>query len=127
MKKLYALFISFVLLFLQTNIVFAETKNCYIDELGVYIEVPDDFYVFTRGMDRNDPLFYEFGVDSDEFEDGLVETDGYLFALSPDGLYQIEVNTKDVGYNDFICYLDCFILIVGDKDTGNSHLCNHIS
>ena len=115
MKKFYALFISFVLLFLQTNIVFAETKNCYIDELGVYIEVPDDFYVFTRGMDRNDPLFYEFGVDPDEFEDGLVETDTYLFALSPDGLYQIEVNTKDVGYNDFRYIPDSVLQIEANR------------
>ncbi len=101
MKKFISFLIILVLTFLQGYIVIAQEQDYYIEELGVTMSVPDGFDVFTRGMDKNNSLFYEYGLDPDLLEASFDETGTYLYATNWDGTYDIELSIQEVSYDDF--------------------------
>ena len=88
MKRILS-FVFALILFSGLLVLHAETNQYRIDELRLSITMPEEYYVFTRGMDASDPLLQEFEMTPDEVDESLDQD--YLLALSNDGMVMIGI------------------------------------
>ena len=56
-----------------------------IDEIGLTVEIPNDFAVFTREIDENDPALPKYGLTKDFVLSSFQEDNIYLSALNESG------------------------------------------
>lgn len=73
-----------------------ETITYQIDEMGVSVDIPAEFSVFTRGMDENDPLFDMYGLDKETLDTQFESSFIYLNALRGIGTEEIVVTRLGV-------------------------------
>ena len=62
-----------------------------LDDLGLTIDVPSDYYVITRNMDPDDPDLGVFDMDSDEVMKLLEDNDMYLDLLNDDSSFELTI------------------------------------
>lgn len=83
-----------------------ETKHFVISEIGVEVDVPADFYTFTRTIDPADPQLEAAGMTADEVLEEMEQYDTYLICYSPDGSYELGVDSwskddTELNYGDW--------------------------
>lgn len=99
MKRIYRnalVFIAIIVFFSITA--FADTTKEYIfDEGGFSISIPDNYTVFTRDMDENDPKLEQYGMTKESLDSLLIASNAYLIAISDDGIRQLGIKIMDSG------------------------------
>ena len=101
MKKIAAMLMAIILV---SNLVIparAASEEYVVSEMGISLEIPDEYIVFTRDMDKNDPAFADFGVSKetlmDQFDTGHI----YLNAVLPSGNEEIVVTMEENIISEF--------------------------
>ena len=103
MKKfLSTLWIFFLVFCFLPLPAFAASDTYELDELGMSIEIPSDYVVFTRDVRSDDPNLSAYGVTKDELSSLMLERNVYLNAWDKDINYEIIVTMTEsqlVDYN----------------------------
>lgn len=101
MKKIFRVFIVFMLImsvFISTA--YASTQHD-IDELDMSVCIPEDFMVFTRNTSTNDPNLSIIGMNKESLEQQFTQGNIYLDAIKNDYSTQIIVTmTQNSGATD---------------------------
>ena len=105
MKKIYSIILAFVFIMLSVFSANAETSTYYISDLNISIDLPDDYYVFTRDMDENSPVLEKFGYTKDYIVNSLTKGDLYLSAFTDSSNEDINISSREVEISD-ICIFD---------------------
>ena len=92
MKRKLLLFILLALL-LTLSVHAAETIR--LEDLGLSIDVPSDYYVITRNMDPEDPALAVFDMDADEVMQLLERNDMYLDLLNNDDNFELTISMSE--------------------------------
>lgn len=99
MRQVYRSVLVFIAIFVISSMtVFADTTKEYIfDEEGFSISIPDDYTVFTRDIDENDPKLEQYGMTKESLNAYLTANHVYIVAISEDGIHQLGVKITDSG------------------------------
>lgn len=101
MKKIAAIFMAIMLVINLAIPARAASEEYEVSEMGISLEIPDEYIVFTRDMDKNDPAFADFGVSKetlmDQFDTGHI----YLNAVLPSGNEEIVVTMEENIISEF--------------------------
>jgi hypothetical protein len=89
MKRKLLLFILLTLL-LTLGVHAADTVR--LEELGLSIDVPSEYYVITRNMDPNDPDLGVFDMDSEQVTALLEKNDVYLDLMNEDDAFELTIS-----------------------------------
>ena len=79
----------------------ADTTEYTIDDLGITLSIPSEYYVFTRDMPSDHPNLIAYGLTRDDLLSILIETDTYLSAFDKDVTGEISITMSDNPLNDF--------------------------
>ena len=90
MKKAQIVLILVLLLSFLT-VVFASTTGYRLDDLGIVVLVPDEYYVFTREVETNDPRLKPIGMTKDELVKQMVDNNIYLTAIAKNFGFEINI------------------------------------
>lgn len=71
---------------------FAAGQHVSVDSIGLSVDVPDDFGVFTQEMDPSAPQLAQFGFTYDACMQTLKDNNIVLQAIAPDQSYSVVVN-----------------------------------
>ncbi|MDP4152769.1 MAG: hypothetical protein Q8865_04905 [Bacillota bacterium] len=93
MKKVCSVILASFLIILMAASVSAQDKTVEIPELYMSIPVPDDWYVFKKGFDLNDPAYSDLKVDPAELKKKMKQ-DFYAVCLSKDKKTELDVSMK---------------------------------
>lgn len=92
----------------------AGTTTYDLDELGLSVDIPDSFWVFTRGTPADDPGYAEYGISKADMDSILEEKDIYLNALSSELNCEIVVTKIGSILDDFSTWSDVALLTMTD-------------
>lgn len=107
MKRLLMVLLTLCLFFsLFSPAAFAAGNIYKLDELGMSIELPQDYVVFTRDIKSNDPNLSAYGLTRDELYSLMVDGCIYLNAWDKDLNYEIVVTMTDSPVEDFNLFSD---------------------
>ena len=107
MKRSLMVFLILCLAFiLLSPAAFAAGNSYKLDELGMSIELPQDYVVFTRDIKSNDPNLSAYGLTRDALYSLMVDGCIYLNAWDKDLNYEIIVTMTDSPLEDFNLYSD---------------------
>ena len=114
MKKTAFLITLLTLIFSLTICAHAASDTYYIEEQGMQITIPSDYYVFTRDISDSDPALDYLGLSKTEVVKLLEEEGAYLAAFSSDGkrIISIEVKDEGKGIDDYALCEDALILML---------------
>ena len=100
MKKLCALLLLCAqLLAAAMPVCAAEDVTEYrIDEIGLTVEIPNEFTVFTREMDENDPALPKYGFTKDYVLSSFQEDNIYLSAFNESGGRDVIIRAFENNY-----------------------------
>ena len=102
MKKfLSTLWIFFLVFCFLPLSAFAASDTYELDELGMSIEIPSDYVVFTRDVRSDDPNLSAYGVTKDELYSLMLERSVYLNAWDKDINYEIIVTMTASPLEDY--------------------------
>ena len=111
MKRSLMVFLILCLAFsLLSPAAFAAGSSYKLDELGMSIELPQDYIVFTRDIKSNDPNLSAYGLTRDELYSLMVDGCIYLNAWDKDLNYEIIVTMTDSPVEDFNLYSDTALM-----------------
>ena len=79
----------------------AAGSTYYLSELGMHIDLPEDYIVFTRDTPADDPNFILYGISKEDMDSLLVQQDIYLNAITSTGDAEVVVNMMDSSLEDF--------------------------
>ena len=78
MARNLKVFWSFCLVFCLFSVsALAASKSYYLDELGMSIDIPSDYVVFTRDIKANDPNLRAYGLTKDGMSSLMLERSIY--------------------------------------------------
>ena len=92
MKRRMVLFVLIALL-LALSVHAADTIR--LEELGLQIDVPSEYYVITRNMAPDDPALSVFDMDSDQVTKLLESNDMYLDLLNNDDKFELTLTMAE--------------------------------
>ncbi len=101
MKKIAAMLMAIMLV---SNLVIparAASEEYVVSEMGISLEIPDEYIVFTRDMDKNDPAFADFGISKETLMDQFDTAHIYLNAVLPNGNEEIVVTMEENIISEF--------------------------
>lgn len=103
MKKFFALILTLALLFtLPTAAYAAASGTTYrLDELGLRIDIPSDYYTFTRDIDDGDPSLDALGLNKQDLLDSMESSNIYLDAWDAATNCEVVVTMTESTVNDF--------------------------
>lgn len=102
MKKLYSLILALLLLLSLSTTAFAASSKTYsLDELGMSIDIPSEYVVFTRNISDNDPNLSAYGLTKNDMKDLMNARNIYLNAWDKDVNFEIIVTMIDSTISDF--------------------------
>lgn len=84
----------------------ADVTTYYLEELGMSIDVPDEYAVFTRETADEDPNLKKYGITKEEVQDILIAGNIYLNAVEESGSHEINVTMVESPLADFSSYKD---------------------
>jgi len=90
-----------LLLSALTTVSFANSSTYILREPGMSMEISNDFVVFTRDMDANDPILAEHGLTKDYIETFMLAGDIYLNAWDSDISHEIIVTMTESTLDDY--------------------------
>lgn len=86
---------------------FAASSSTYdLDELNMSIDIPDDYVVFTRDINSNDPNLSAYGLTKDNMSSLMESGNIYLNAWDKDVNFEIIVTMIDSSLGDFNQFSD---------------------
>jgi len=101
MKRVLYLVVTMCLLLCSLSITsFAKNQTYVLDELGMSMAIPDEFVVFTRDIDDNDPNLTEYGLTKDYMETLMLNGNIYLNAWDSTVNHEIVVTMIDSQFED---------------------------
>lgn len=101
MKKIAAMLMAIMLV---SNLVIparAASEEYVVSEMGISLKIPDEYIVFTRDMDKNDPAFADFGISKETLMDQFDTAHIYLNAVLPNGNEEIVVTMEENIISEF--------------------------
>ena len=102
MKKLFSALWFFLLSFCFLPLPAFATGSTYeLDELGMSIEIPSDYVVFTRDIRSGDPNLSAYGLTKDDLISLMLERSIYLNAWDKDVDYEIIVTMRESLLEDY--------------------------
>ncbi len=81
-----------------------------LDELGLSLEIPEEYVVFTRDLRDNDPNLNKYGMTKSEMDDVMRSRNIYLNAWDEDVSHEIVVTMIDSSIPDFSSLSDTALL-----------------
>lgn len=107
MKRFLKVLLSLCFVFcLLPSYALAANSTYELDELGMSIELPSDYVVFTRDIKSNDPNLRTFGLTKDEMSSLMQERSIYLNAWDKDLNYEIIVTMIESPFEDYNQFSD---------------------
>lgn len=104
MKRVSTLLIAFCLILsVFTLPAHAASETYFLDELGMSIDIPKEFDVFTRDIKSNDPLLNEYGITKQDLQ-YMYDGNFYIDAWDIENFYELIVTMSPASledYNDF--------------------------
>lgn len=91
MKKISAVLMALIISCCLANFAMAEAKLCTIEELYMTIEVPENYYIFTREIPEDDPNLKRLGLTADELSMHFRASGIYLNGIDYDNLCEFVV------------------------------------
>ena len=101
MKKTLALLTAFSIILCMALPVYAASREYTVSDMGLSLTIPDEYTVFTRDMDKNDPAFADFGITKDTLMDQFTAGHIYLNAVLADGNEEIVVTMEENMISEF--------------------------
>lgn len=102
MKKFCFLILMLTLLFMMSTTAFAASNETYrLDELGLSIDIPSDYVVFTRDIADDDPNLSVYGLNKNDMSDLMESRNLYLDAWDTYVNFEITVTMTDISISDF--------------------------
>ena len=101
MRKLFAFFVSLLLVVSLTLSVHAVSEEFVISEMGLSLSIPSEYIVFTRDMDKNDPAFADLAITKETLMDQFTTGHIYLNAVLPNGNEEIVVTMEENMISEF--------------------------
>ena len=108
-----AFFITLMLFFtsiLSLNVSANDVSTYNLEDVGVTIDLPNDFAVFTRDIDPNDPNLELYGLTKESMETLMKNGNIYLNAWNTTIDYEIVVTMTDNSIRDFAMFSDSTLL-----------------
>lgn len=108
------------------------TTTYNLDELGMSIDVLDDYGVFTRETPADNPNYAQYGFTKKSMDGLLKEKNIYLNAIKPDGSQEIVVTMIDSPLEDFNQFSDTTLSMLSSmwldmaEDTGITYIKSEI-
>lgn len=109
-KILRSVLIVFLCYVLTVSVFSAETAAYQIDNLGICIDIPSEYVVFTREIDANDPNLSTYGLTKDNMLSFLETNNIYLDCWDNDVTFEITVIAEDIFLEDFNQFSDADLL-----------------
>ena len=102
MRRLVSLFsVLLVVIMASPLLAFAAGSTTYdLDDLGLSIVIPDNYIVFTRSIESNDPHLSEYGLTKDGMESLMKERSIYLNAWDEEVNFEIIVTMTENSINN---------------------------
>ncbi len=102
MKKVYSFILMLVLVVSLTATAFAASGKTYkLGDLGMSIEIPSDYVVFTRDTPDDDPNLAAYKLSKKDLSDVMKANNIYLNAWDKDVTSEIVVTMVDSSFQDF--------------------------
>lgn len=101
MKKMAAMLMAIMLV---SNLVIparAASEEYVVSEMGISLDIPDEYIVFTRDMDKSDAALSDYGISKDELMEQFTAGNIYLNAVLPDGNEEIVVTMEENIISEF--------------------------
>lgn len=107
MKRIFKILLSLCLSFcLLPSYAFAANTTYELDELGIRIELPSDYIVFTRDIKANDSNLIAYGLTKDSLSALMQERCIYLNAWDEDNNYEIVITMLNSPFDDYNLFSD---------------------
>lgn len=118
MKRIGAVFLAACLaLCLFSVSASAAGSTYYLSELGMHIDLPEDYIVFTRDTPADDPNFILYGISKEDMDSLLVQQNMYLDAITSTGGTEVVVTMIDSPLEDFNQLSDSTLKILASTFT----------
>ena len=101
MKKMAAMLMAIMLV---SNLVIparAASEEYVVSEMGISLDIPDEYIVFTRDMDKSDAALSDYGISKDELMEQFTAGNIYLNAVRPNGNEEIVVTMEENIISEF--------------------------
>jgi len=108
-KLLFGLMVMVVMLPWVDAFADNTTYTYDIEEMGVQISIPAEYYVITRGMQENDPVFRDLGIARSDMIQLFEENDIYLNGVPSSLNEEIVVTMTPNSINSFSALSDTFL------------------
>lgn len=110
MRNIFKFLLIVYLTFIMSTLAFATDTGLYqINELDMSIDIPNDYIVFTRDINANDPNLIAYGITKDSMISLMESGNIYLNAWDEDVNYEIIVTMVDSPLGDFNQFSDTTI------------------
>ena len=101
MKKIAAIFMAIMLVINLAIPARAASEEYVVSEMGISLDIPDEYIVFTRDMDKSDAALSDYGISKDELMEQFTAGNIYLNAVLPDGNEEIVVTMEENIISEF--------------------------
>lgn len=95
----------------------AAGSTYYLSELGMQIDLPEDYIVFTRDTPADDPNFILYGISKEDMDSLLVQQSMYLDAITSTGDAEVVVTMIESPLEDFNQLSDSTLKILASSFT----------
>ena len=106
MKKICLLILAIIVLFSFHVTALASSETYSLDELGMTIDIPSEYIVFTRDIDGSDPALSAYGIDKEDMLDFMESNNIYLNAMDEQVSFEIVVTMTGSTTNDLNLWSD---------------------
>lgn len=102
MKRLLSSLILIVVTLSVSTVVYATSSKTYkLDDLGMSIDIPNEYIAFTRSISDNDPNLSKYGLNKGDLTDLMVSRNIYLNAWDDAVNFEIIVTMVESSISDF--------------------------
>lgn len=78
-----------------------DRETIRLPELGLELDLWNDYVIFTRNIDRNDPNLEEYGLTKEDLYGMMLEGNIYLDAWDKDMTWEIVISMKEAPVKDY--------------------------
>ena len=110
MKRYALILLSFYAAFcLSLTSAYAADSTYRLDKLGIYIDLPSDYVVFTRDIDANDPNLNAYGLTKEGLSSLMSDRHIFLNAWDKSITHEIIVTMTDSQFEDYNQFSDTIL------------------
>ena len=113
MKRTCSSILMFMLLLSFPVKAFAVSQTYSLDALGMSIDIPSEYVVFTRDIADDDPNLSAYGLSKNDMADLMESGNIYLNAWDKDVNFEIIVTMIDSTISDFNLMSDTMLNTLG--------------